>query len=132
MLSVSRTAILIKPECKTRIWRQKYLQTSYFLKILKFVFFPFPFPFNVKNIKGTVARDFEGNFFIPIDRPDLGDGPLRCINFGKCACAEKQVFYVLSHMLNLGTNAQFRYEIALAVDVMKKSAKVSFYYSDCI
>jgi len=39
-------------------------------------------------------------------------------------------------MLNLGTNAQFKYEIALAVGVnlhmgvMKKSAKVSFYFED--
>jgi len=23
-------------------------------------------------IKGTVAQDFEADFFIPIDRPDLG------------------------------------------------------------
>jgi len=55
--------------------------------------------------------------FIPIDRPDLGDGPLRGINFGKCPCAEKQAFYALSRMLNLGTNALFWYEIALAVGV---------------
>jgi len=27
--------------------------------------------------KGTVTQDFDADFFIPIDRPDLGDGPLR-------------------------------------------------------
>jgi len=28
------------------------------------------------SLKGTVARDFDADFFIPIDRHDLGDGPL--------------------------------------------------------
>jgi len=67
------------------------------------------------TLKGTVTQDFDANFFIPIDRPDLGDGPLTGINFGRCACAEKQAFYALSRMLKRGTNAQFRYKIALAV-----------------
>jgi len=58
--------------------------------------------------KGTVAQDFVADFFIPIDRPDLGDGPLMGINFGRCACAEKRAFYALSRMLKRGTNAQFR------------------------
>jgi len=29
------------------------------------------------SLKGTVARDFEADFFIPIDNPDLGDNPLK-------------------------------------------------------
>jgi len=62
----------------------------------------------VLELKGTVARDFVANFFIPIHRPDLGDGPLTGIHFGRCACAEKRAFYALSHMLKRGTNAQFR------------------------
>jgi len=28
------------------------------------------------QIQGTVARDFDADFLIPIDRPDLGDGLL--------------------------------------------------------
>jgi len=47
---------------------------------------------SIVNFKGTVARDFDAYFFIPIHRPDLDDGPLRGINFGRCACAEKQAF----------------------------------------
>jgi len=47
-------------------------------------------------------------FFIPIDRPDLGDGPLKGVKFVSCACAEQRAFYALICMLNLGTNAQFR------------------------
>jgi len=42
-----------------------------------------------KLLKGTITRDFEGDFFIPIDRPDLGDCPLRGINFDSRAFAEK-------------------------------------------
>jgi len=70
------------------------------------------------DLKGLLH---DADFFIPIDRPDLGDGPLTGINFGRCTCAEKQAFYVLSCMLKRGTNAQFRYEIALAVGVKIKT-----------
>jgi len=66
--------------------------------------------YNIFAFKGTVARDFDADFFTPIDRPDLGDGPLRGINFGRCACAEKRAFYALIRMLILGTNVHFRYE----------------------
>jgi len=59
----------------------------------------------------------DADFFIPINRPDLGDGPLRGINLERCACAEKQAFYALSRMLKRGTNAQFRNKIALAMGV---------------
>jgi len=62
------------------------------------------------DIKGTVARDFDADFFIPIDRLDLGDGPLRGINYGRCSCAEKRAFYALTRMLILGTNAHLWYE----------------------
>jgi len=41
------------------------------------------------KLKGTVAQDFDGDFFILIDRPDLGDVPLRGINFDSRAFAEK-------------------------------------------
>jgi len=47
------------------------------------------------HLNGTVARDFEGNFFTPIDRPDLGDGPLRGVNFERCACAKILPKYAL-------------------------------------
>jgi len=70
-----------------------------------------------KFVKGTVARDFVAHFFIPIDRPYLGDGLLRGINFGRCACAEKRAFYMLSRMLKRATNAHFRYNIALPVGI---------------
>jgi len=42
-------------------------------------------------------------FFIPIDRPDLGDGPLGGINFGRWTFAEKRAFYTLTRMLIFGT-----------------------------
>jgi len=49
--------------------------------------------------KGTVPRDFEGNFFIPINRPVLGDGPLRGVNFKRLACAKISLKYVLKRAL---------------------------------
>jgi len=61
----------------------------------------------LKRFKGTVARDFVADFFIPIDRPDLGDGPLKGVKFVRCACAEQRAFYALSRMLKRGANAQF-------------------------
>jgi len=68
-------------------------------------------------LKGTVAWDFDANFFIPINRPDLGDGPLMGITSWD-ACAQKsERFTRLAlcskdvQMLNLG------YEIALPVGV---------------
>jgi len=62
---------------------------------------------------------FRSRFFIPvpvpIDSPDLGDGPLRGENFVRRAYAEKRAFYRLSCMLQIGTNALFRSEIAISV-----------------
>jgi len=47
-------------------------------------------------------------FFVPIDKPDLGNGPLKGVKFVRFVCAEQQGFYALSRMLKRGTNAQFR------------------------
>jgi len=61
--------------------------------------------------KGTVARNFVADFFIPIDRPDLGDGLLKGVKFVRCTTfTEQRAFYALIRMLKRGTNAQFRYE----------------------
>jgi len=70
-----------------------------------------------KDFNRTVARDFDANFFMPIDWPDYGDGLLRGINFGRWACAEKRAFFAFSRMIKRGMNARFRYKIALAVGV---------------
>jgi len=67
--------------------------------------------YTVHVLKGTVARVFDTDFLIPINRPDLDDGPQTGINFGRCACAEKRAFYALSCMLKRGTNGQFRYKL---------------------
>jgi len=69
------------------------------------------------------------DFFIPIDRPDLGDGLRKGVKFVRCACSEQQAFYALSRMLKRGTNAQFRVRNLHPQGEHEKSAKVSFYYS---
>jgi len=65
-------------------------------------------------------------FFIPIDRPDLGDGPLKGVKFVRCACAEKRAIYPLIRTLILGTKAQFRYEIYTHGESMKNLQKSVF------
>jgi len=83
------------------------------------------------ELKGTVAWDFDANFFISIDSPDLGDGPLKGVNIVRCACAEKRAFYALSRALQIGTNALFWSEIALSMSQWKKKRETgSFYYRD--
>jgi len=51
----------------------------------------------------------------------LGDGPLRGLNFGRCACAEKRAFYALSCMLKRGIQmlnlGNLGYKIALPVGI---------------
>jgi len=81
-------------------------------------------------LKGTVACDFVTDFFIPIDRPDLGDGPLKGLKFVRCACAEQQAFFALSSIIKRGKNAQFRVQNLHPPGKHEKSAKVSFHYSD--
>jgi len=71
------------------------------------------------------------NFFIPIDRSDLGDGPLRGVNFVRYTCAEKQGFYMLSPMLQIVMNALFRVQnCSRRVSMKIMLETVSLYYYD--
>jgi len=73
----------------------------------------------------TVEQDLDADFFIPIDRPDLGDGPLMGINVGRCPCAEKRAFYELSSALPVGVTLHPRGEPALARGVDTDRAAIS-------
>jgi len=97
------------------------------------------------NLKGLSHEILTPIFFTPIDRPNLGDGQLMGINFGRCGCAEKQAIYALSRMLKRGMNAQFRVKncslcgskfiptlraCSLRVSMKKMRERASFYYYD--
>jgi len=60
------------------------------------------------RVKGTVVQVLDNNFFLPIDSPDLGYGPPRGLNFSRRVCVEQQVFFALSRMLKIDTNALIR------------------------
>jgi len=73
------------------------------------------------KVRGTVARDFDEDFFIPIDSPDLGDGLLRGVNF------VRRAFYALSPILQIGAKALFRvWNWSRRVSMKKMRETVSF------
>jgi len=64
-------------------------------------------------------------YTVPIDSPDLGDDPLRGVNFLRRACAGQRAFYALSRMLQIGTNALFRIRNCSSRGCKEKNARNS-------